>query len=150
MDVEGERESYPRVIASQREQALAGAPALVPALVARTLSPAAGILALASMPPKDRLIASLTPRVAFLRSLLAVLDAGKGTSGDERYDALVMRMARRVPDAMETRRSLSESRIKSAVQRELDQLFDADEAERMAAASRLEGLSLENSLYGPA
>src|SRR5262245_52531455 len=91
-DVEPERESFHRVIASERRRALAGEPALVPALVARTLSAADGVLALASMLPKDRLLAGLTPRVAFLLSLLVVLDGRKGTSGRSRSEALASRM----------------------------------------------------------
>jgi hypothetical protein len=125
-------------------------PFLVPALLARTLTPASGWVASSALAPEARLVAARTPRVAHLQTLLAVLDLPKKLLKKESIQRLTRRLARSVPGATAFDEDFDPERARESVQAELAVIQAGDLEERSEGSDRLAKLSAHQQLFGVA
>ncbi len=124
----------------------------VPALTFDRFAPVRGMLALSSWPLEIRLIAPASARVDVLHIIIRLI--GELSHSPESPSApnlrrLVWRFARTIAGAIETRDGFDYITVRDAAECELQQIADADTAERAEAADRARGqLDAETQLFG--
>jgi hypothetical protein len=133
-----------------RKDALSRPAWVVPAINIAGLVPIPRLVAVSVWPSFVRLIGPRTLRVNHLKTMLTfVKRTSEGESDSEtgrRMSSLVFRFARGVPGTWSASGEMDQ--IKEAAEKELSLIEPADEAERRAAADRLDQLSRDQQLWG--
>lgn len=124
---------------------------VVPALEGGFLTPARGLLAISTWPTWRRIVGPRTGRVELLRAGRNVLEqlvwlAGTNTSAAARMERLLVTLVRTVPGALSGWTVTDKERTRTAIERELAVLQEADEDWRKKAAERAEAQLNEGDL----
>lgn len=126
---------------------------LVPAINALTLSALSRLVTHSAWEPARRVIGTRTLRTTHLRTLLRLLETADRLRGQpgahrEQLDALIVRFAESVPNALELGQSIDWAKVRTAAKAELARIDPADLEERHAAAERLAKLPERFQLWG--
>lgn len=124
---------------------------VTPALTYDRFAPMRGLLALSSWSLETRLIGPTSPRADLLRVIVRLCDESE-RAGDAPWAPdlrrLLWRFTRTIAGAIPNTDDFTYIRLRDAAQRELDQIADADTAERTEAAKRAHQLQPEEQLFG--
>jgi hypothetical protein len=126
---------------------------IAPALNTATLTPMPRLLTSSAWPVERRLIGSRSLRTGHLRTTLALLDrtqhlAATNPAHAAGVEAIMLRLARGIPGAVESSQPADYPRIRNAVENELALISQDDLTERLTAAARLRGYREQQQLWG--
>ncbi|RMI35392.1 hypothetical protein [Nocardia stercoris] len=110
---------------------------LCPALTVDLLAPARGVLAVSSWPVALRMIGPLSPRVDLLGAVARLADQLPNHAGRPGAEAVLRRLARSVPGALDSGPDLDPAQVAAAARRELAVHRDEDAEQRERAARRV-------------
>ncbi|TYC78777.1 hypothetical protein [Novosphingobium sp. BW1] len=126
---------------------------IAPALNVATLTAMPRLLTSSAWPIERRLIGARTLRTCHLRTTLALLErslhlAATNPVRASTVEAIMMRLARGVPGAVEASQPADPERIRTAVENELQLIEQDDLKERLSATAKLRGYREQQQLWG--